>query len=202
VVLELGYFRRQVYYQVSLNNIGWVPKAPKPADRLKALRLPRLVTGTGAREVLVCGQKPLDAQHELTADDLNWWAWQTCEHYRQQGSTVRYRPHPHDHEFRKNVPAWTKHVLVSDGLVCPMSEDMARACTVVTLNSTAGLEALYHGRHVVCHPTAFYAERSGADPVGHPEFLHRVAYAQWTLQEIAEGLCHRVLLEEVDREQT
>ena len=69
---------------------------------------------------------------------------------------------------------------------------------VVTYNSTVGLASILHGVPVFCDPSCFYAEMcstslSRIDDPRWPllgdrvEFFSRLAYAQWTFDELASG---------------
>jgi hypothetical protein len=80
-------------------------------------------------------------------------------------------------------------------------EAFQQATGIVTINSTAGIDALIAGCNVYCHHRAFYNSCSvGLTPAlftGEPspnagvvrdKLLRRVAYAQWTRAEVMSGV--------------
>src|SRR5690606_11277064 len=65
---------------------------------------------------------------------------------------------------------------------------------MVTWNSTAAYEALTRGIPVTCDPSAAYASVAELDDVEAAQrLLNRMAYTQWTIDEIRAGACWRAL---------
>jgi len=75
---------------------------------------------------------------------------------------------------------------------------LAGARLVVTWNSNVGHEALLAGVPVVAHGPAAYAELAGEtlpSVDARREYFHRVAYGQWTLDEMRSGACQRFIVD-------
>ncbi|MCK5746427.1 MAG: hypothetical protein KAH44_09430, partial [Oricola sp.] len=75
---------------------------------------------------------------------------------------------------------------------------------IVTINSNIGHEALINGVPVICDPGAPYAELANdcfseglfmPDAKLRKKYFSRLAYGQWTLEEIRSGLPQRWLVE-------
>jgi hypothetical protein len=75
----------------------------------------------------------------------------------------------------------------------PLQDDLARAGRVVTWGSGAAVKALIWGIPVESHMPGWIAEQDNTD-AGRLEMFRRLAWAQWTLEEIADGEAFRWLL--------
>lgn len=74
-----------------------------------------------------------------------------------------------------------------------LEQDLARAGKVVTWGSGAAVKALVWGIPVESHMPNWIAEQDNTD-AGRLAMFRRLAWAQWTLDEIADGLPFRRLL--------
>jgi hypothetical protein len=163
------------------------------------------------RDVLVCGQKPDDAQHGMDLAGVTAWATETIARCRAlfPDRVIVYRPHPKaqrvDHEALYGADA------VSIPGQTTLREALATAAVLVTHNSTAGVEAIDAGVPVlytaspdtVCY--AEYAielknfERLGDgslpafDPAARETFLARCAASDWTIEQLRDGTFLRCL---------
>lgn len=159
--------RDRGYHYFGRGGLNWVTDVAVSDDRLRGMGYD-VAPGGGNPDgyVLVLGQKPGDAQHGLNADELEKWLESAKAEFA--GVEFRYRPHP--------MVAEPKTTL---------EEDLSGARAVITYNSTAAYEALMRGIPVHCSDKAVYAG------VGSPDealrFLARVAYSNWTLDELARG---------------
>jgi hypothetical protein len=143
--------------------------------------------------VLVCGQKPHDAAHDMTEWQVARWATDTIAVARQYGLPVVYRPHPHAPASADTFGADERQ----DPSV-PLREALAHAAAVVVHNSTVGIDAIDAGVPVL------YTAASNAccfapyaTPLGYPIrplstferriFLGRVGASQWTMAQLADG---------------
>lgn len=210
VVLDLGYLHRASgrndpggYWQVGLDRLGWLPPGPCAPHRFAALGLTLTPVRQSGDVVLVCGQHPGDAAHGLDAAEMEAWAAETVAALRQRWSgPVLWRPHP-----------------LGPQVACPgadgvstllLAKDLARAHAVVTLTSTVGHEALLAGVPVFCRADASYAALGNLSLVRinkprlpglavRRSYAHRLAHAQWTLVEMADGTAVRFILSHVQR---
>lgn len=172
LIFDLGYLKRAwdsfqkvgSYYQVGWNQLGWLPPDTCPADRFESLGMPIQPLKGGDRNVLLCGQVPCDKQHNLGEDELEDWLWAQARQFTK-GEDIRYRPHPQ----------WGKPTRTKE-------EDLAWADIVVSYNSTIGIEAMLMGLKTVQSEAAFYN-----NVVDRESFFHRLAYSQWTEDEIRDG---------------
>lgn len=202
IVIDYGYLKRVSgvktfstgYWQVGLNRLGWIPPFQCSKDRLQALKIEiSSQSDFVGKKVFVCGQHAGDPSHGLEMAQIEAWALQSIE--RLKGVTHRpvvWRPHP---DSFVELPG----VSLSAG---PMAWNEAHS--IVCLNSTIGLEAILSGVPVVSRSDAFYAElsaRNWSETLALPsatkieKFLRRVAYAQWTLEEMRCGAPMNYLLQ-------
>ena len=137
--------------------------------------------------VLVCGQVPGDAS--LYGRDLTGWAVETVAALRALDREVVYRPHPL--VVRQGEANWCPPGARLS--TAPIADDLARCGGAVTFNSNSGVEAVLAGV-----PTVTGDEGAVAWPVTSHEvgtwcrptreaWAHRLAWCQWTLDEIASG---------------
>lgn len=197
IVYDLGYMHRSSsddftgYYQVGLNRIGWVPSFECPSDRFDNLGIEvKATTDSGSDKVLICAQKFKDAQHNLDEAQMRSLMKRLCREYSEKGYHVIFRSHP-------------KSPFEIDGVESSslsMQEELERVRLLVTYNSTSGVEAILAGVPAVClDPNAHWYEVSSKETGGSRDeltmpseeevraYLHRLAYSQWTIDEIAEG---------------
>ena len=72
-------------------------------------------------------------------------------------------------------------------------DDLARCGRVVTWGSGAAIKALLWGIPVVSEMPDWIGEQNNTDE-GRLAMLRRLAWAQWTMDEISEGVPFRCLL--------
>ncbi|MCY1239604.1 hypothetical protein D9M72_524080 [compost metagenome] len=144
-----------------------IPAFECPADRFEALGLELHPATQNTAPVVLCGQAVGDAAHPFdTQEKLDEWV-----------ASV-----PHD-EFRP-------HPLTGEELE-PLGELFARAGQIVTWNSNIGNDALLAGVPVEAMGPATY---SGVSLDERAAYFARLAYGQWTVDEMAEGLAAEFLL--------
>jgi hypothetical protein len=154
------------YWQVSLDGLNRPPTFDCPDDRFKALGL-KLGREKKEGPRVLCTQLPGDAAHGFeTQEQIDAWA-----------ATV-----PHD-ELRGHPVA---------GETEPLADMLKRAGTVVTWNSNVGHDALLAGVPVECHGDAPY---KGVTMEGRRAYFNRLAYGQWTADEMRQGLPQKFLME-------
>jgi hypothetical protein len=177
LVLDLGWFKRSWnafmerpngYYQIGVNHICWLPPEPMPSDRWERLGLTIEPPRDPGDNVLAIGQVEYDAQHGLSYSEMHQWMKGKRERFR-------YRPHPQGDEGRPERS---------------LDEDLEWADSVLTYNSTVGLEALRRGLPVTSSTNCFFRDLCNRPCPSVEErltFFSRVAYAQWTEKEIEDG---------------
>ena len=200
IVMEQGHIRRGDYWQVGIHSINWLPTEECESDRRLAMGINRPKRRETPEDgyVLVLGQKPGDAQHTIT--DMDGWA---ASQLRALGAATKrrivWRPHP---MAVSDVPGFDEMHHPDK----PLEDSFAGAAAVVTHNSNAGLKALLAGVPVFCDPGAMYAESCTTDLAlidkpgparGLLKLINRICYAQWTEQEMAEGLAWDFILPRV-----
>lgn len=204
VVIDHGYMKRVQtaanmatgYFQIGVGKLGWLPK-DAPGDRLAALgikakaRPPRPI-----RRAVIMGQVGFDASHRRTPDQLVACYERLAVELIEAGAkSVAYRGHPLGPDVRPR--------LTLDGL-SDLDDAIERADLVVSLNSNAGLDAIIAGCPAVTLMDSHYDALAYRWPVRvaliEPPpvervtaHLERLAYAQWTAEEMRQGLPHRYL---------
>lgn len=206
IVMEWGHLlRSRGYHQVNVNRLCWLPPGPCPSDRFEMLGLDRATERREGDYVLVCGQTPGDAQHNMGwGAILRWQGNLLKEIKRNTGREVVWRSHPN--MFRSLVQGEilrpSEADRVSDPKLHTLAEDIEGAHALVTYNSTSGQEALLMGVPVFCNPCAIYAGVANTDLArledpgffDTEDYFNRLAYSQWTFAEIAEGKALEFLL--------
>lgn len=190
LVLDLPKLRTQCgAHYLGLNTLHWLPGDPLPEDRLAAIHLPEPLEVPGA-DVLVLGQKPDDAAHGMSEAALLAWGTELAAALRSRTPReLVWRAHPLAGSLR---PAGYDRYA---NPAAPLLDSLVRAAWVVTYNSTSAVDAALVGRPVVVlDPNAFAAPiatvglpEADPDPVStelRRAFLSRLAYTQWSLDEL------------------
>lgn len=188
LVVDSGYILRdQGYYQIGWEDLNSLPKTA-PHDRAQDMGLVVASKRKPVPEghILVCAQKPGDNQHNI---DVDQWCQDISSQLAQLTSRpVRLRPHP-----RVQKPKAT------------LQDELAGCHCMVTHNSTAAYEAIMAGVPVICDPCAAYADVCETDlsKVENPycgakasrqKLMNRVAYGQWTIEEMRSGEALKFIL--------
>ena len=204
LVMEMPYFRpplvSEKYYQLGVGQLNWLPPREHnlPSYRFEALNLLQGNLRGQDGHVLLCGQVPEDAQHHFKRAEMIDWLYFVVGTVRQYSDRdIIYRPHPK--LFREYVRSPLINLVGVNGTVRsderPLVEDLRNAWAMVTYNSTSGNEALLNGIPVFCDECAIYSEVGNTNlfQIESPElpdtldYFSRLAFAQWTEEEIAEG---------------
>jgi len=192
LISDAGFVRRDLhYFQLGANRLNWFPDFDVPGDRWKRLDV-LLRPHHAGTYILITGQKPGDAAHGLSTNELQALYHKWAQELRKLTERpVRFRPHPRGPEARPDALEAIPWV--------SLAEDLAGAHALVTWNSTSATDALIAGTPAfVLGPNAQAEELANTDlqfiaapyfpedPVRR-DFFHRVAYAQWTLEELQDG---------------
>ena len=192
IVVDLGYLNRAMksndyngYWQVSLNGLNWIPdKADEVRFKSLGLDYPKEIKRKGY--VLLAEQTPFDSSHGLDTHGIKAWmdnAVRLCEKY---GLEYKKRHHP-----------MNAYIDEADKPTTTIEEDLKGASCVYVHNSNVGNDAIMAGLPVVCDkdplvkPT-YYNEvshdlREPKYPSDVKGYLNRLAYGQWTQEEIQNG---------------
>lgn len=212
ITLDYGYLQRafcsqdtERYWQVGIDGLNWLYPDIAKADRLEALGilLKPAITAKDERSVkLVCGQYPGDAAHDLDFAAMQAWAEDSVAAVKALTELpVVWRPHPAQLAIEgKYVPCRN----ADETSFRPLVEDLARADLVVTYRSNVGHDALLEGVPVYADRQAMYARLCQTDLQKamlsrcpsvslRKAYFQRVAYSQWTLPEVSEGLPFRAM---------
>jgi hypothetical protein len=207
VTLDYGYLQRAFtsqdvdrYWQVGIDGLNWLYPDIAKADRLAALDIDikPAITAKDEREVkLVCGQYPGDAAHDLDFAGMQKWAEDSVDALRDlTDMPIVWRPHPAQLAIEgKIVPCRN----ADETSLNSLETDLARTDFVVTYCSNVGHDALLAGIPVyadrkamyakLCQPDLQQAVLSRCPSVNlRKAYFQRVAYSQWTLPEVSEGL--------------
>lgn len=210
IVTDMGFLNRYSgYQQVGLDGLNWVPPEPCGPERFDKLGIDLKPRQAEKETVLICGQKPYDGQHHMGPEELRSlyesWAEQIAFHTNKR---IIFRTHPRCPDMKINgaynqPPTDTKNGGLDSAL--------RYAHAVVAYNSTACTDALIAGVPFFCMPsTQAFKLSNGLDfsKIDEPYFpsdsdrrehLNRVAFAQWTAQEMQKGEAAEFILENVKR---
>jgi hypothetical protein len=190
IILDWGYLNRvndrseaaTGHWQMSLDGLNRIPPFACPSDRFDGLGLTVAECGGDpSGYVLLIGQMPGDAAHAGT--DHRQWLMDQLKRY----DDIVYRPHPRG---GIDLPGVRTHTGA-------LSDALRGARLIVTYNSNTGHDALLAGIPVVCDPCAAYAPLSGEtlpSKADREAYFHRVAYGQWTADEVRSGSCLSFLM--------
>lgn len=181
LVMELGYLGDRLAWTSlawnGLNNRGAVPAPVDDGGARFARHFGHMLKpeNPDGGYALIIGQVPGDAS--LRGRDLRpWYAEQAARH--GQHMPVYFRPHPEaiklGHGF--DVPG----APIMDG---PLADALAGARVVVTYNSNTGVDAVLAGKRATA------ADKGSMiwDYTDRETLLSRLAWRQWTRQEIESG---------------
>ena len=146
------------------------------------------------KNVILCAQVPWDASVDHH-DHLKWVKTTASQIKKLTNRRCVFRPHPLAGDAVPVPYDWE----VSD---LPLDEELKDAHAVVTFNSNSAVEALVYGKPVwafdegsmvwnVCNRSLLNLET----PEYHrrERWAHDLAYAQWTLDEMKQGLAWKHL---------
>lgn len=184
IVIDYGYLDRvsgkatwdSGHWQVGVGGLNAPPSFECPSDRFDALGIAVKAKGKGKRP-LVLGQHVGDPSHGTSAQEMQAWAQWLCD-----SLDAMWRPHPDSPQVGVRADR-------ADG---PLGDVLAQASVVHTLCSTAGLDALLAGIPAIAHMPgrASWGSLSGAklpSLTQRKALCHRLAYGQWTLDEMRTG---------------
>lgn len=206
LLLELGYIDRHNWYSLQFDGICRTGLAPIPDDR--GDRWKRVFDGhikpwrdRPDGDIVIVGQIETDAN--VQGHDIVQFYWDAAEKLRPFGRVV-FRPHPSPRFRMPRLPDWLpiagpgftmKRFAEGAGVRRDLIDsflDQARA--VVTLSSNTAVEAVFAGV-----PTIAMSPRSMAwdvtshtldrlpEPVDRQDWFERLAWKQWTFEEIEDG---------------
>lgn len=177
------------YYAISLGGHNGSGETCAPSDeRWAALGVDLKPWRETGEHVLVCPSRSFGTAQMTMPKD--WTARTVAELRRHTRRPIRVREHP-----LNNAPTR------------PLAEDLDRAWAVVIWASTAGVHALVAGIPVVCEAPRWICKPAAGDSPADVEnesrvtsnesrllAMHRLASAQWQLNEIESGEPFRRLL--------
>lgn len=198
VYADFGYWQRERYYRVTVD--GWSPGGyvlnGYDGSRLRSFGVEVKPWNRSGYEILIAGSKP-----KACADHgLGYMEWETkvaewVRFYFPKEKVV-YRPKPNDAARRRLI---VDGVDYDEGI---LEDSLKRAKVVLTHHSNVTIDALTAGVPVYCHVGAATACSIQLSDVQHPplslnreQFLNNVAWLQWTVDEMASGVCWRNLKE-------
>jgi len=192
VILEKGYIHRHKYYSAGLNGINGAALFSNygvPSDRFEKLNTPLVpwsINDDGY--VLLIGQVPWDASVQYL--DHRLWLRDTVKVIREYTDRlIVFRPHP---LALKAIPSLEGTVLTNNSL----EQDLQNAFVVVTHNSNVGVDAALAGVPVFCSDpgSMVYPYAAGGlwtiktpSMWDRTDWANRIAYAQWSFEEMASG---------------
>ena len=180
---ELGFFDRGAHFGITkLNDQGvhnreeqWLTSVKKPKDRFSKFNIKVTTARDLPKKALLLGQVNGDTQ--LDGIDIIKWYDATREKAEAAGYEVTYRPHP-----RTAPPSK------------PLEDAVAESGLVMSYNSTGLLEAIVQGVPFYCSDKCQYAPLSSriekpkaSTAKDRKQFLHNLAYLQYTAEEFADG---------------
>lgn len=189
LVMELAYFgdRRRVFISLGFNGLNGHAEfhaKDMPGDRWAKHGVPVAPWKTGGDYVLVMGQLRGDQSLSGCPNYPRWLA-AACEKAKAYGLPVYFRPHPLQREVDKVDAPRHKGTL---------EEALAGAAAAIAWNSNSLVDAALAGVPVIAGDKGSMAWPVAAHEIGaelirpdRTQWLHDLAYCQWTHEEIATG---------------
>lgn len=198
IVMDYGYIARVMgrkdwqtkHWQVGWGGLNNPPAYECPPDRFERLGVDLQEPTDRDGIVLVLGQHSGDPSHGYTDDEMQAWAQRMCDDHG-----AYWRPHPASPNMKVDAPS---------AAAGPLSEWLPRAKRVHAICSTGGLEALMAGVPAVAErpERAVWGDLSGFEHPGREavaRLCHRLAYGQWTMDEMRSGEAPAYLLANRER---
>lgn len=203
VYCDLGYWSRRIrtrhdgFHKVSVNDrhpTEYLMAKNHPPDRFEQHGVPILPWREEGRHILVAGMSAKAAIAEQLRPNL--WEEQTIARLRQLTKRpIIYRPKPN----------WKAAKKISGAAFEPDAplKELLRDChAVVTHHSNVGVDALLSGVPVFCEKGAASLLAAGGlasieqpiMPEGREQWAANLAYCQWNIEEMREGLAYRYLI--------
>lgn len=200
IVIESAFTHRGEYYQVAWNGFAGTGDhcaKKSPPDRFNKLCIARQpMTYRKDGKVILCAQLPRDTQ----VQNFNYihWVQKTFSALQRKGHDVLFRPHPRDKEIEQFKIHHSFHDTNKR-----IAKTLLTAKAVVTYNSTSAVDSLICGiPPVASHPSsiAYPVSHNDISQIGKTlnekkieQWFYDLAYSQWTLDEMREGLTWRHL---------
>jgi len=195
IVLEKGYVKRDRYYAAGwngLNNRANFRNGAMPRDRWLDLDidLQPWQPNEKHKKILVIGQVPSDASVQNV--NIIEWCAKTIRELKDKipNREIIFRPHP----LAENR---TPSMLHAHRSTQTLEEDLNDSAYVVTYNSNVGVDAILHGVPIYVADEGAMAYDVASKKLGEAymphmkvieQWAYNLAYTQWTLDEMREGL--------------
>ena len=199
VVLETGYLNRgdgeDHHYAAGLNGLNGradFRNEGMPPDRFQRLNIEIKPWKVPGEYIILCGQVPWDA----SVDHIDFSAWLVQARdaiQRWSDHPIVFRPHP-----KVTLPPLIGCLYST----APLNADLQNAHACVTFNSNSAVEAVLEGVPVFAFDQgsmALEVANRRFEDIVEPqrpsrfEWASDLAYAQWTLDEMREGLAWKHL---------
>jgi hypothetical protein len=204
VVWDAGYWNRKLsdaerHYRISIDGMHppqFIMQGPNPGpERLNASGIGPKPRGKSKGYILLAGSGP----KSIAIGAKGWTAEKSKEIKRKfPGKLIAYRPKP-----KKPIEPGVRYDELSTG---PIEKAVSESRLVVCRHSNVAVDACFQGVPVVCDDgaaAAIYPSRL-EDFENQPtaaireEFLHRLAWWQWSPSECAQGLVWPWLIERLN----
>jgi len=194
LIIERGFLHREHYFMVGwdgLNGRADYANANSPGDRWAELNIEVRPWRTSGEHIVLSGQVPWDASVQHT-DHIRWCqdTAKTLERLTQR--PVVFRPHPCQPSA---IDMSSTQVRYSRAQT--LQEDLQNAWALITFNSNSGVEGAIQGCPVFAFDPGSMASDIANRLLKHIEqpqmpdrtqWLHNLAYTQWTTAEMEQGL--------------
>lgn len=210
LVLEKGYVKRDEYYAAGwegLNGRANFMNCAMPGDRAAELGVELQPWNLDGNYALIMGQVPWDASVEHT-NFFVWVADSILRIKRISDAPILFRPHPKaEGDFSEMYEMMAQHGVKVMDATTPLSVAIEGAQAIVTFNSNTGVDALLAGKATLSFDRGSMIWRASRhhyeyllDPglmiaqVDRQQWLNDIAYAQWTHEEMRDGMAWQHLM--------
>lgn len=191
LVMERGYIGdRQKYTSLGWNGLNGRARFPSYFDGTRFIDFENLYKPfkTAGSYAIIMGQ----VSGDMSLKGVNIWDWykNTASQLMALGMPVMFRPHPVSVQYGESTKI--------DGattMFCALQDALAQAAVVVTYNSNSGVDSMLAGKPTIAIDKGSMAFPicehdliiQKAEPTFRREWLERISWCQWTLQEISNG---------------
>jgi hypothetical protein len=218
ISLERGFVKRSNHFMAGFNGLNGnadFKNKDMPSDRWEKLDIELKEWRTGGEKILFCGQVPWDASCNCVPNYEEWSDRMSEQIWNMTDREIVFRPHPDlftnspmlmfcpeeretDINFLKmnGVPIPSRISTVSNMRSTTFEEDIKDAWITISLNSNSGVDSIINGVPTIAidKGSMAFEMSSELENIESPkkpdrtQWAHNLAYSQWTVDEMSEGL--------------
>jgi len=203
IIMEVGGLERNVYWKIGLNGINRAAEFGNyncPSDRWEKLNIKLKPWKNEGEHIILCGQNERSAAWPNNLK-MSAWVTDTIKQIRSVSDRpIIVRPHPRAQisglEITQSNVTIVRPEYMGGYDDFDYPKALKEAWAVVSYNSNPAMEAVFNGIPVFVDETSLSYEVGNTDllDIENPkkpdrtQWSHNLAYIEWNVQEIEQGL--------------